>query len=253
VSGKTATPYELFVGTVPDLSLVKVFGCKAYVKLEKVDHALTKLGPQSESGIFLGIEPNTKAYRVLIGTQIRVSRHVRFSEEKFKSAGTVDGLMLVEHEEYDPDSDVCEEDYDVIGQHRTASVPKDPFISDENREAQPAERSLVEEVIVENTESLAAGSPREIIGRNVLTFPLDWNWEEQTPFDFPDTQTDEPDNGEETEKSVNSDAEHSESPVREENDDDDDGDDLARSIYSRWRFVHEAHQNMCCLHDHLYG
>jgi hypothetical protein len=48
VSDKTATPDELFVGTVPDLSLVKVFGCKAYVKLEKADHALTKLGPQSE-------------------------------------------------------------------------------------------------------------------------------------------------------------------------------------------------------------
>jgi hypothetical protein len=53
------------------------------------------------------------------------------------------------------------------------SVPKDPFISVENRGARPAEGSLVGKVTVENTESLGAGSPREIIGRNVLTFPLD--------------------------------------------------------------------------------
>ncbi len=58
---------------------------------------------------------------------------------------------------------MCEEDYDVISQHRILSCPKDPFISDENTGAQPAEGSLVEEVTVENIESLAAGSPREII------------------------------------------------------------------------------------------
>jgi hypothetical protein len=100
-SGKGLTPYELFFNTQPDLSLVRVFGCKAYVKLEKKDTAFTKLGPQCETGIFLGMEPGTKAYRVLIGTEIRVSRHVVFSEEKHKSAGTVVGPMPVEHEEYD--------------------------------------------------------------------------------------------------------------------------------------------------------
>ncbi len=73
VSGKTATPLELFSGKMPDLSLSKVFGCKAYVRLEKADQALTKLGPQNETGIFMGLEPNAKAFRVLIGNEIRVS------------------------------------------------------------------------------------------------------------------------------------------------------------------------------------
>jgi transposase InsO family protein len=44
-SGKTATPHELFHGTMPDLSLVRVFGCKAYVRLERADKALTKTMP----------------------------------------------------------------------------------------------------------------------------------------------------------------------------------------------------------------
>ncbi len=53
-SGKTAIPHEFSHGTMPDLSLVRVFGCKAYVMLEKADKALTKLGPQSETGYYLG-------------------------------------------------------------------------------------------------------------------------------------------------------------------------------------------------------
>jgi hypothetical protein len=61
ISGKTATPLELFSGKMPNLSLIKVFGCKAYVRLEKADQALTKLGPQNETGIFMVLEPSTKA------------------------------------------------------------------------------------------------------------------------------------------------------------------------------------------------
>ena len=63
----------------PDWSLERVFGSKAYVSLEKKEVGLTKFGLQSESGISLGMEPNTKAYRVLIGNEIRVSRHVVIS------------------------------------------------------------------------------------------------------------------------------------------------------------------------------
>jgi hypothetical protein len=75
----------------------------------------------------MGLEPNTKAFRVLIGNEIRVSRHVTFSEEKFRSSGTVDGLMPEEHEEYDSDTNVSDEDYDVIIEPRRVRVHEDPF------------------------------------------------------------------------------------------------------------------------------
>jgi hypothetical protein len=42
-----------------------------------------------------------------------VCPHVTFSEEKFRSNGTLDGLMPEEHEEYDGDTDVYDEDCDV--------------------------------------------------------------------------------------------------------------------------------------------
>ena len=167
VSGRTATPLELFSGKMPDLSLIKVFGCKAYVRLEKADQALTKLGPQNETGIFMGLEPNTKAFRVLIGSEIRVSRHVTFSEEKFKSNGTVDGLMPEEHEEYDDDPNVCDEDCDVIIEQRRVSVHEDPFIP---AATQPKKPKIAENVCeVEVINNAAEFPSAEMFSRSLLT------------------------------------------------------------------------------------
>lgn len=207
VSGKTATPFELFSGNVPDLTHMKVFGCKAYVRLEKADHAYSKLGPQSESGIFMGIEPNTKAYRVLIGTEIRVSRHVRFSEEKFMSTGTVNGLMPLEHEEYDGEPDICEEDYDVIMGQRRVLMPVDPF-------PEPHPR-LVENVIVEQVAGPVEESPEENAGRDELTFPPDWKYDDQQLFDFPEETNNESDDEHVTDKDVGNDADPTKSPLKE--------------------------------------
>jgi hypothetical protein len=163
-SGKSATPFELFHHKQPDLTLVRVFGSKAYVRLEKRDKGLTKIGPQSESGIFLGMEPNTKAYRILIGTEIRVSRHVVFSEEKFRSTRVVEGPMPVEHQEYDEEPDACEEDYETLGELRREQVYLDPFMSAQFREARTGETHLVEDDTDEEVTGPAAapleGTPR---------------------------------------------------------------------------------------------
>jgi transposase InsO family protein len=217
VSGKTATPLELFSGKMPDLSLVKVFGCKAYVRLEKADQALTKLGPQNETGIFMGLEPNTKAFRVLIGNEIRVSRHVTFSEEKFRSNGTMDGLMPEEHEEYDSDTNVSDEDYDVIIEPRRVRVHEDPFPPAENREAQLRKPKPAENVCVEEVCNKDAEASLEDPGRNVLTFPPDWDWNVQTLFDFPEAG--EAETGKETDRSSDVNAGFSELSLREADED----------------------------------
>jgi hypothetical protein len=113
-----------------------VFGSKANVRLENKKIGLTKLGPQSESGIFLGMEPNTQAYRVLIGSEIRVSRHVVFSKKKFNSDGNVEGLVPIEHEKYDELSDVFEEEgYQALRDLRRDQPYLDPFLSAQFREA----------------------------------------------------------------------------------------------------------------------
>jgi hypothetical protein len=81
VSGKTCTPWELFTGKVPDVSRLKVFGCRAYVKQEK--HLVNTFAPQSWPGIFLGYEPTSKGYRILVRGKIQPSRNVVFCENKF--------------------------------------------------------------------------------------------------------------------------------------------------------------------------
>ena len=61
VHGKT--PWEMFYGEKPNLSNLRVFGARAYIHVPKGNRK--KMEPVSERGVFLGYEPNSKAYRVL--------------------------------------------------------------------------------------------------------------------------------------------------------------------------------------------
>jgi len=83
VSGKSKTPFESMTGVVPDVSLLRVFGCDVFVHVPKVK--CDKLDPRASKGTFLGYEPNSKAYRILAQDgRIIVSRDVQFHECKFK-------------------------------------------------------------------------------------------------------------------------------------------------------------------------
>ncbi|GIL87679.1 hypothetical protein Vretifemale_15713, partial [Volvox reticuliferus] len=85
LAGKSKTPYESFTGDVPDVSHLRVFGCVAYAHVPKGQS--DKLSPRARKGIFLGYEPNTKAYRILVDGSIMVSRDVDFRESVFVANG----------------------------------------------------------------------------------------------------------------------------------------------------------------------
>ena len=75
----TQTPWELFYGRKPDVSGMRVFGAKAYVPIPK--QLRRKLDSVSQEGTFVGYEPNSKAYRVLLHSgKVEVSRDVVFAE-----------------------------------------------------------------------------------------------------------------------------------------------------------------------------
>ena len=80
VAGKDMTPWELFTHNKPDVSHMRVFGCAAYAHVPK--QLRRKLDPVCVKGIFVGYEPNAKAYRVLQDHDgaIVVSRDVTFNE-----------------------------------------------------------------------------------------------------------------------------------------------------------------------------
>ncbi len=79
-SHSSQTPWELFFGRKPDVSGMRVFGSKAYVHVPK--QLRRKLDSLSTAGTFVGYEPNSKAYRVLMDTgKVQISRDVTFNEQ----------------------------------------------------------------------------------------------------------------------------------------------------------------------------
>ena len=74
------TPWELFFGSKPDVTLLRVFGSPAYPLIPK-QLRKSKLHPVSRAGRFVGYEPGSKAYRILLDDgSIIVSRDVTFDE-----------------------------------------------------------------------------------------------------------------------------------------------------------------------------
>jgi len=79
-SHSSQTPWELFFGRKPDVPGMRVFGSKAYVHVPK--QLRRKLDSLSTTGTFIGYEPNSKAYRVLMDTgKVQISRDVTFNEQ----------------------------------------------------------------------------------------------------------------------------------------------------------------------------
>jgi len=75
------TPYELFRGRKPNLSHLKVFGCKCFI-LNNGKDSLGKFDSKSDEGIFVGYSQHGHAYRVYNKRTMLIeeSVHVNFDE-----------------------------------------------------------------------------------------------------------------------------------------------------------------------------
>jgi Reverse transcriptase (RNA-dependent DNA polymerase)/gag-polypeptide of LTR copia-type/Integrase core domain/GAG-pre-integrase domain len=60
------TPHHRFLGSVPDVSHLRVFGCLVYYRVP--EELRNKLDPRARPAFYLGGEPNSKGYRVLAKT-----------------------------------------------------------------------------------------------------------------------------------------------------------------------------------------
>lgn len=76
------TPYELLKGRRPNISHLKVFGCRCYIH-DNGKSQLGKFDPRSEEGVFVGYAMDSKAYKVYNKRTRKVeeSIHVVFDEE----------------------------------------------------------------------------------------------------------------------------------------------------------------------------
>ena len=77
------SPYAAVHGTNPDLSVLRVYGCTAYVTLPLPDQR--KFEPKARRMVFLGYSQNSPGYVVYnpATTRFLVTRHVQFDESSF--------------------------------------------------------------------------------------------------------------------------------------------------------------------------
>ena len=80
---KNETPFERLVGTKPDITHLKVFGCVSYVHVPNSKRR--KLDAKARKAIFVGYPPGVKGYKLydLEKKSFVVSRDVTFFEQNF--------------------------------------------------------------------------------------------------------------------------------------------------------------------------
>ena len=86
LSALEKTLFEMKYNEKPNLSFGKLFGCVAFLHIEK--QLRKKLDQTSKKGIFLGNSDNSKCYKIGFedekrGLKIRNSRNIRFNENEF--------------------------------------------------------------------------------------------------------------------------------------------------------------------------
>ena len=110
------TPHEVFTGVKPDVAHLRTFGCVAYVYVPKEQRS-HKLQARSRKGIYLGVDADSKGYRVLLDGKVVVSPDVKFDEtDTYPSSPSGAG----EEEEEIVPPHVAEEEEDSYGEFETA-------------------------------------------------------------------------------------------------------------------------------------
>ena len=85
---KDIIPYEAWFGRKPSVEHFRVFGCQAYVHVQKKKH--TSLEPKSRRCIFLGYPPDYKGWKVYdpLTRKITISRDIIFDDHTMPGTKT---------------------------------------------------------------------------------------------------------------------------------------------------------------------
>jgi len=83
VPGKT--PWQTFFGIKPDVSMLRVWGCVAYVHIQKDKRQWGALGSHMEKCIFIGYPPDYKGWKFYnpVTRKSVISEHAQFDERYF--------------------------------------------------------------------------------------------------------------------------------------------------------------------------
>ena len=184
-SGSSLTPFERFYGRKPDVSHLRVFGCRAYAHIPK--ELRRKIDPVSEPGIFIGYAADSKAYRLLLDDgRIVERRDVTFDESKFGStpttfqvSDTTDGFVWSIDTEF---ASADPEPFFVFDNPAAAAAHID--VAEEEEEAPPAPLSPVIHIpvpivsAINNNNVLAAPAAADAAPRRNPPRNTDPNWQQ---------------------------------------------------------------------------
>ncbi|SPO29799.1 uncharacterized protein UTRI_10282 [Ustilago trichophora] len=117
-TGKAKTPYELFYDKPTDISMIRPFGCAAWVHL--LPHRRTsKLSPRSTKMIYLGTSLDRKAYELcdIEHTRLEQARDVNFIEDEFPSKPKQSRILVQETQPRRPrriEENESEDEIDIL-------------------------------------------------------------------------------------------------------------------------------------------
>jgi hypothetical protein len=121
------TPFELWYGVKPDLSDVRVFGCKAYVQVPRA--LRKKLAAKAKEAIFCGYPPGVKGWKFVDPETSLVyhSREARFIEDEFLGRDALPNLTIKPTKSLfyvlEEDDDDCGDNGSVLAPGELDAVP----------------------------------------------------------------------------------------------------------------------------------
>ena len=130
-SQNAQTPWELFYGSKPDVSGMRVFGAQIYKHVPK--QLRRKLDPLSEKGLFMGYQPDSKAYRVLIDGRVSIARDLTFVESQ---QGATAGEAATEANEANPATHTKEDTIELVEEEE--GINRGPSYSTDSEAAEEA-------------------------------------------------------------------------------------------------------------------
>jgi hypothetical protein len=79
------TPHEAFYGSKPDLSMLRVWGCTAYVLIQRDKRPLGSLGSHMEKCVFIGYPQGYKGWKFYnpVTKKVFISERADFDERYF--------------------------------------------------------------------------------------------------------------------------------------------------------------------------
>lgn len=140
------SPFEMMFNKKPNWNDLRAFGSEAYVMVPKEKRR--KLDPKAVKMKFVGLDKQSKGYRMTNGKKVIVSREVRFLRDKVNEPVATDPKPVWSIEEYDDTEEELHQQQEIVEEEQVDNGNGDVSTTDddyENAESESSDESSEEE------------------------------------------------------------------------------------------------------------